>query len=552
MRISAKEVIDPSVKGNIARFINHSCDPNCITQKWNVLGEVMVGIFAIKNIHPDEELTFDYKFDVYKTPFLACLCGAKNCKGYLGLLEAPPERPDELEARSESTCENCQRVIGANDELLTCDGCGREYHLECLRIATVPQGSWYCGECEKERGSKSSGPQFTSEALDLRKSENYLSATRETLLSRRKIHYNEITEIVYANFQKELDKGEILGLLKKKTYVDELNKQDDLLTIKTILSQVELGVFKKFIPRLTSITKMSLFWNISDSRSRNFFIKSIELTCIGTKPQIELVSRVIKIIEVAARRQRDNAGFTESSFRMPAIFLKRMLQEFMTGPKYLEKDLNVRIAYNRNHNSDECYPIHFLTLISIKGKPENVKRAHQAIRDRIGKLIVRRRYMTRSDIKIIINRVLYLKKEIAPAEIRCCRDNALRDINHPFYTIYYKDKEVALIGMEEEVRRAEEVIAKCIEHNRLKEENVVSLNYLIPVCNKSQLINIKNRLEKKYPGAKMIIYDPLHPRKNVSLTLSTTYRGFDSFLLDVRSTLDGHKLYQGLFDNYQK
>ena len=79
-------------RGNIARFINHSCDPNCITQKWNVLGEVMVGIFAIKNIHPDEELTFDYKFDVYKTPFLACLCGAKNCKGYLGLLEAPPEQ----------------------------------------------------------------------------------------------------------------------------------------------------------------------------------------------------------------------------------------------------------------------------------------------------------------------------------------------------------------------------------------------------------------------------------------------------------------------------
>jgi len=31
MRISRDEVIDPSYKGTVARFINHSCDPNCIT-----------------------------------------------------------------------------------------------------------------------------------------------------------------------------------------------------------------------------------------------------------------------------------------------------------------------------------------------------------------------------------------------------------------------------------------------------------------------------------------------------------------------------------------
>jgi len=46
MSLTSKEVIDPTEKGNMARFINHSCDPNCRTEKWNVLGEICVGIFA--------------------------------------------------------------------------------------------------------------------------------------------------------------------------------------------------------------------------------------------------------------------------------------------------------------------------------------------------------------------------------------------------------------------------------------------------------------------------------------------------------------------------
>jgi SET domain-containing protein len=50
MRTTNNEVIDPTFVGNIARLINHSCDPNCETQKWNVLGEVCVGIFSVKDI----------------------------------------------------------------------------------------------------------------------------------------------------------------------------------------------------------------------------------------------------------------------------------------------------------------------------------------------------------------------------------------------------------------------------------------------------------------------------------------------------------------------
>lgn len=43
-------IIDAGPKGNVSRFMNHSCDPNCETQKWTVNGDTRVGLFAIKDI----------------------------------------------------------------------------------------------------------------------------------------------------------------------------------------------------------------------------------------------------------------------------------------------------------------------------------------------------------------------------------------------------------------------------------------------------------------------------------------------------------------------
>lgn len=52
-------------QGALGRFINHSCDPNCETQKWVVEGELAIGLFASKPILAGTELTFDYNFERY-------------------------------------------------------------------------------------------------------------------------------------------------------------------------------------------------------------------------------------------------------------------------------------------------------------------------------------------------------------------------------------------------------------------------------------------------------------------------------------------------------
>ena len=75
--------VDAAVGGNDARFINHSCDPNCETE----LSDGVVWIRAMRNIQPGVELTYDYALEIEKRPSRArrlrytCRCGAARCRG---------------------------------------------------------------------------------------------------------------------------------------------------------------------------------------------------------------------------------------------------------------------------------------------------------------------------------------------------------------------------------------------------------------------------------------------------------------------------------------
>jgi SET domain-containing protein len=81
--VNRSVVIDAYVDGNDARFINHSCDPNCESE----IEKGRVYVDAIKNIRKGEELTYDYAYgrdgtetkeDV--TGVYGCQCGARRCR----------------------------------------------------------------------------------------------------------------------------------------------------------------------------------------------------------------------------------------------------------------------------------------------------------------------------------------------------------------------------------------------------------------------------------------------------------------------------------------
>lgn len=78
-------LIDGGSNGNDARFINHSCDPNC--EAYEEDGRVF--IHALRDIARDEELNYNYAliYEARHTPAIkkafACYCGADNCTGVM-------------------------------------------------------------------------------------------------------------------------------------------------------------------------------------------------------------------------------------------------------------------------------------------------------------------------------------------------------------------------------------------------------------------------------------------------------------------------------------
>jgi SET domain-containing protein len=80
-----KKVIDAAVGGNAARWINHSCAPNCESDEDDDTHRVFIK--ALRNIRAGEELSYDYGLIIdepYTKKLKAeyrCLCGAKDCRG---------------------------------------------------------------------------------------------------------------------------------------------------------------------------------------------------------------------------------------------------------------------------------------------------------------------------------------------------------------------------------------------------------------------------------------------------------------------------------------
>lgn len=108
-RIDSEVVCDATYQGNVARFINASCEPNCFTKIVTIDGTKRIVIFAKRNIKPGEELVYDYMFPLEydEKKRIPCHCGSAKCKGFMNwdnrYVVIPPKEKSEDDCQESST-----------------------------------------------------------------------------------------------------------------------------------------------------------------------------------------------------------------------------------------------------------------------------------------------------------------------------------------------------------------------------------------------------------------------------------------------------------------
>ncbi|KAL0116161.1 hypothetical protein PUN28_011190 [Cardiocondyla obscurior] len=170
LTIDNNRTIDAEPKGNLSRFMNHSCAPNCETQKWTVNGDTRIGLFALRDIDSGEELTFNYNLASDGETRKACLCGASNCSGFIGLKAQKQQLPIAQSSmqfkkfekpkrnvprkRRERRCWRCGQVIFVNNKFIVCSQrtCNKKYHKTCIEIDESTESKFccpwhFCSEC---------------------------------------------------------------------------------------------------------------------------------------------------------------------------------------------------------------------------------------------------------------------------------------------------------------------------------------------------------------------------------------------------------------------
>jgi len=78
-RLNERHDLDARRWGNISKYINHSCDPNCRADK--LRGRIF--IIAARDIARGEEVTFDYGYGFKHWELNPCRCGTAACAGFI-------------------------------------------------------------------------------------------------------------------------------------------------------------------------------------------------------------------------------------------------------------------------------------------------------------------------------------------------------------------------------------------------------------------------------------------------------------------------------------
>ena len=97
-RLNETDYLDGDAESNLARFINHSCEPNCEVLR----DDSQIWIVAARDIQSGEEITFNYGYDLEDYRQYPCNCGSRGCVSFIVAEEFFPQVRRQNEVRGEA------------------------------------------------------------------------------------------------------------------------------------------------------------------------------------------------------------------------------------------------------------------------------------------------------------------------------------------------------------------------------------------------------------------------------------------------------------------
>lgn len=156
-------ILDANKYGTDARYLNHSCEPNCCVQKWLVDTHLCAAVYAVKDIECGEELCIDYKYDrIGDLERQRCYCGESTCSKYIGGEKSYIVDKVNEKRKSKKPIKKSAKKLHINDydhecsvcgdggDVILCEGkicgefCTKVYHIECVNMTHVPNYTWLC------------------------------------------------------------------------------------------------------------------------------------------------------------------------------------------------------------------------------------------------------------------------------------------------------------------------------------------------------------------------------------------------------------------------
>lgn len=105
--LNRKYDIDGNYSYNLARLINHSCEPNCEAE----IAEDRIWIKALRKINQGEEFSFDYGYSLDNFEDHPCLCGSTNCVGYIVSAELWPKLKRQLARNNKKVSSKTKKKV---------------------------------------------------------------------------------------------------------------------------------------------------------------------------------------------------------------------------------------------------------------------------------------------------------------------------------------------------------------------------------------------------------------------------------------------------------